>query len=168
MNGRPRDHEFARSRHSTRPPHFGAVGKQRLNIVDNMESNALRGLRVVLFDVGPQRGKVGNRLRRPDRCHRRFGAGFSLALPQEDTQSLTSSCGKPSPRSSDPIACLMPATCHSLRSRYSLIASAARKERLRPVFLANRSNRLFAPALTLTVNVVDGMSRSFGSRLWTL
>ena len=42
----------------------------------------------------------------------------------------------------------MPATCHSLISRYSLITSAARKERLRPVLLASLSNRFLAAEAT--------------------
>src|ERR1700730_6505267 len=51
----------------------------------------------------------------------------------------------------------MPATCHSLTSRYSLIASAARNERLRPVFLAHLSSRFLALASTRTVKVVERM-----------
>ena len=75
----------------------------------------------------------------------------------EATQSLTESCGIPSPRSSEAIARLMPATCHSLISRYSVIASAARNERVRPVLLANRSSRFFTPVPMRTVNVVESM-----------
>src|ERR1700694_5292320 len=41
------------------------------------------------------------------------------------------------PRSSEAMAPRMPATCHSLMSRYSSMASAARKARLRPVLLAS-------------------------------
>src|ERR1700730_1295384 len=51
----------------------------------------------------------------------------------------------------------MPATCHSLTSRYSLIASAAKNERLRPVLLANLSSRLLSAEPTRTVKVVDLM-----------
>src|ERR671936_2257407 len=120
-----------------------------------MERNTLRCCGIVLLDVGPQRREVSNRLRRPDRRHDFLGAGFSFALPQEATQSLTWSCGIPSPRSSEAMARLIPVTCHSLASRYSLIASAARKERLRPVLLANRSSRFFTPVSTRTVKVVD-------------
>ncbi len=105
----------------------------------------LRGCQIVLLDMGPQRDEVGNRLRRPDWCHERLGTGFSFALPHEATQSLTRCCGTPSPRSSEAMARLMPLTCHSLTSRYSWIASAARKERLRPVLFANRSSRFFTP-----------------------
>src|SRR6266566_2035248 len=120
-----------------------------------MERDSLRGCRIVLLEIGPQRREVGNRFRRPNWSHELLGAGFSFAVPQEATQSLTESCGIPSPRSSEAIACLMPATCHSLISRYSLIASAARKERVRPVLFANRSSRFFTPVSTRTVNVVD-------------
>src|SRR5262249_45554838 len=108
-------------------------------------------------DVSPQRREIGNRLRRPDRVHELLGAGFSFALPQEATQSLTWSCGIPLPRSSDAIARLIPATCHSLISRYSLMASAASKERPAPVLLANRSSRFFTLVSTRTVKVVDLM-----------
>jgi hypothetical protein len=68
---------------------FGAIGKQRLNIADDMERNTLRGCRIVLRDISPQRRQVGNRLWRSDRVHELLGAGFSFALPQEATQSLT-------------------------------------------------------------------------------
>jgi hypothetical protein len=87
-----------------------------------------------------------------------WGAGFSLALPQEATQSLTELCGIPWPRSSEAIARLMPAICDSLTSRYVLMASATRIERLRPVLLANRSSRFFTPVSTRTVSVVDFMT----------
>src|SRR5262245_45979008 len=52
----------------------------------------------------------------------------------------------------------MPATCHSFASRYALIASAARKDRLRPVLLANFSNRFLTAASIRTVKVVEDMS----------
>ena len=58
--GCPRDHEFACPGNSTRPPHIGALGKQHLNIADNMKRNTLRCRRIVLLDVGPQRCEVGN------------------------------------------------------------------------------------------------------------
>jgi hypothetical protein len=62
---RPRDHEFACSRNSTRPPHFGAIGKQRFHIMDDMQRDTLRRYRIVLLDIGTQRDQVGNGLRRP-------------------------------------------------------------------------------------------------------
>src|SRR6266536_3308878 len=123
---RPRDHEFACSGNSTGSPHFGTIGQQGFNVVEDVESNTLRGCRIVLLDMGSQRDEVGNRLRRPNWHHERLGIGFSFALPQEVTQSLTRRCGTPSPRSSDAMARLMPPTCHSLNSRYSWIAAAAR------------------------------------------
>ena len=55
------------------------------------------------------------------------------------------------------IARLMPAICHSLTSTYSAMASAARKERLRPVLLASFSSRFLTAASTRTVNVADDM-----------
>src|SRR5262249_17933417 len=154
---RPRDDKFARSRNSTGSPHFGTVGQQGFNAVEDMERNTLGGCRIILLDMSPQRREVGNRLRRPDWRHERLGTGFSFALPQDATQSLTTCCGTPSPRSSEAIARRMPPTCHSLTSRYSWMASAARKERLRPVLLANRSSRFLTPVSTLTVNVVERM-----------
>src|SRR5579862_2610803 len=122
-----------------------------------MERNTLCRCRIVLRDVSPQCHEVGYRLWRPDWVHELLGTGFSVLLPQEATQSLTWSCGIPSPRSSEAMARLIPATCHSLISRYSLMASAARKERLRPVLLANRSSRFLTPVSMRTVKVVDFM-----------
>jgi hypothetical protein len=43
-----------------------------------------------------------------------------------DLRSITRSCGMPLPRSSEAMAPMMPATCHSLMSRYSSMAVAAR------------------------------------------
>src|SRR3989344_1351430 len=48
---------------------------------------------------------------------------------------------------------LVPPPCHSLMSRYSLIACAARNARLRPVFLARSSSRFLAERSTRTENV---------------
>ena len=154
---RPRDHEFACSRNSTGSAHFGTIGQQGFKVVEDVERNTLRRCRIVLLGIGQQRDEVGNRLRRPDWRHERLGTGFSFALPQEAT-ILDYLLRNPSPRSSEAIARLMPLTCHSLTSRYSWIASAARKERLRPVLLANRSSRFFTPVSTLTVNVVERMT----------
>lgn len=56
------------------------------------------------------------------------------------------------------MACLTPATCHSLTSRYSLSASAARNDRLRPVLLASFSSRLLTSVSTRTVNVVEDIA----------
>src|SRR5436309_2762505 len=57
------------------------------------------------------------------------------------------------------MACLTPATCHSLTSRYSLSASAARNDRLRPVLLASFSSRLLTSVSTRTVNVVEDIAK---------
>src|SRR5438128_7385124 len=62
----------------------------------------------------------------------------------------------------------MPATCHSLTSRYSWIASAARKERLRPVLLASRSSRFLAAASTRTVKVAERMNSILSACLCTM
>ena len=51
-----------------------------------------------------------------------------------------------------------PATCHSFTSRYSLSASAARNDRLRPVLFASFSNRFLTSVSTRTVNVVEDMA----------
>src|SRR5664280_1695800 len=52
----------------------------------------------------------------------------------------------------------MPATCHSFKSRYSLIASAARNDRLRPVHLASFSSRFLMTGSIRTLTVVEDMS----------
>src|SRR5438105_14172289 len=125
--------------------------------MDDVKRDALCRCGIVLFDVGAECDEIADCLRRPGRGHERLGIGCSRSLPQDAIQSLTCWCGTPSPRSSEAIACLMPETCHSLSSRYSLIASAARKERLRPVFLASLSRRFLATGLTRTVKVVERM-----------
>ena len=93
----PRDYQFACSRDPARPPHLRTVGKQCLDIVQNMQHDALRRCGIVLFNIGTERDEVSNSLWRPDWRHERFGTGFSSALPQEATQSLTELCGIPSP-----------------------------------------------------------------------
>src|SRR6266568_3277793 len=137
-------------------PFRGSAGAT-FNTLGDTTRDPSRGRGVVLLDIGAQRSEVGGRLGRPDRNHERLGIGRSFSLPQESIQSLTCSCGIPAPSSSDFIACLMPATCHSLTSRYSLIASAARTDRLRPVLLANRSRRLLAAGSIRTVHTVERM-----------
>src|SRR5205085_11168722 len=89
-----------------------------------------------------------------------FGAERSGLPLQELTQLLTCSCETPPPRSSEPIAFLTPATCHSLTSRYSRSASAARKDRLRPVLFASFSRRFFTSVSTRSVNVVEAIVSS--------
>src|SRR5580704_19682636 len=96
-----------------------------------------------------------------------LGAVRSRLRPQELAQSLTSWCGTPSPRSSDAMARLTPATRHSFTSRYALSASAARNERLRPVLLASFSRRFLICRSTRTVKVVDGMVSILGVRMCT-
>src|SRR3989338_5640142 len=81
------------------------------------------------------------------------GRGSSFLVPHEATHFLTSSCWMPIPASSERMAFLIPTTCHSLMSRYSLIACAARNARLRPVFLARSSSRFLAERSTRTENV---------------
>ena len=61
------------------------------------------------------------------------------------------------------MASLVPATCASFTSRYSLMASAARKELLRPAILASFSSRCLVAALTLT-----GICRKFRVRAITM
>src|SRR5271156_351793 len=136
--------------------------------MNDMKRHALGGHRIVLFDIDTKRGEVIDCLWRPDGDHQRLGIGRSPRLPQDVTQSLTCSCETPSPRSREAIACLMPATCHSLTSRYSLIASAARKDRLRPVLLASLSRRFLAAASTRTVKVAERMISIPGDRLCTI
>jgi hypothetical protein len=124
-----------------------------------MECDTLCSGWIIPLDVGPQGHEIVDCLG-PYGRHDRVSVGVSSLLPQEATQSLTTAFDTPSPRSREAIARLMPATCHSLTFRYSLIASAARKERLRPVLLANRSNRFLTAESILTVNVVEGMAVS--------
>src|SRR3989338_5133992 len=81
------------------------------------------------------------------------GRGSSFLVPHEATHFLTSSCWMPIPASSERMAFLIPTTCHSLMSRYSLIACAARNARLRPVFLASSSSRFLVERSTRTENV---------------
>src|SRR5665811_1709346 len=105
------------------------------------------------------RSQVFDCLRRPEDIHiaERLGAGRSFLLPQELTHSLTRSCATPSPRSSEPTAFAIPATCHSFKSRYSFIASVARNDRLRPVLLANFSSRFLLAGSMRTLTVVEDM-----------
>src|SRR6188474_3454657 len=67
-----------------------------------------------------------------------------------------------SPLSIEAMAFLTPATCHSLTSRYSLSASAARNDRLRPVLFASFSSRFLTSVSTRTVNVVDDIADRSG------
>ena len=100
-----------------------------------------------------------SRFRRPNDVHVavRLGAGRSRLPPQDLTHAWICSCGTPCPRSSESIAFLTPATCHSFTSRYSLSASAARNDRLRPVLFASFSSRFLTSLSTRTVNVVEEM-----------
>ena len=82
-----------------------------------MEGDALCGGRIVLGDMGAQGDEVMDGFRRPQERHTLLGAGRSLRVSQEATQSLTRSCAMPLPRSSDESTVVMPATCHSLVSR---------------------------------------------------
>src|SRR5271166_315791 len=129
------------------------------NVVNDAQHDPSRTSWALLCDIGSQRDQVLNRFRRPDDFHLadRLGTGCSCLRSQEFTQSLTSLCETPSPRSSETMARLTPATCHSFASRYSLSASAARKERVRPVLLASFSSRFLTPGSTRTVKVVEGI-----------
>ena len=53
-----RDHEFTCARNSTGSSHFGAVGKQCLNVLNDVKRNPLRGRRIVLFNIGTERGEI--------------------------------------------------------------------------------------------------------------
>src|SRR6202051_5134731 len=131
-----------------------------LDVLYDVQHDPPGGSRIVLRNVGTQRSQVFDRFRRPNDVHfaDRFGAGRSPLPPQELPHALTCSFGTPSPRSSEPIAFRTPATCHSLTSRYSLSASAARNDRLRPVLFASFSRRLFTSVSTRRVNVVEDMA----------
>src|SRR5260221_7519916 len=114
-----RDDEFAGARYAARPPHFPMFRQELFDGMDDVQSDTPRGGRVVFGDVGAKRNKVSDRLGRPDWGHarERLGTGRSFLVPHEAIQSLTSWCAILSPRSSDAIACLTPATCHSLTVR---------------------------------------------------
>jgi hypothetical protein len=56
----------------------------------------------------------------------------------------------------------MPATCYSLTARYSLIASAARDERLRPVLFASFPSRFFTRLSSRTVSGVERTAFPYG------
>ena len=123
----------------------------------------------VFRNTGTQGSQVFDRFRRPNDVHfaDRLGAGRSRLPPQELTHALTCSWGRLFPRSSVPMAFRTPATCHSLTSRYSLSASAARNDRLRPVLFASFSSRFLTSVPTRTVKVVDGMADRSGDGLCT-
>jgi hypothetical protein len=42
---------------------LGIVRKKSLDVPDDVKRHTLRGRRIVLLDIGAQRGQVGNRLR---------------------------------------------------------------------------------------------------------
>jgi hypothetical protein len=125
---------------------------------------------ILLSDVGSQRNQVLQNLWRPDDVHvvDRFGTGRSRLRFQELIQLLTSLCETPSPRSNEAMARSMPATRHSFESRYSLRASAARNDRVRPVLFASFSTRFLTSGSTRTVKVIDGTVSSFRDRLCTM
>src|SRR6267154_945013 len=158
--GRSGYDKLARPRDAPRSSHFRALRQQGLHAMQNTIDDPSRCRAILGLNVAPQRREIGKRRLGPDRRHFVLvvlGIGSSLALPHDSTQALSWSCGISSPRSAASIACLIPATCHSLTSRYSLIASAARNERLRPVLLASFSRRFLALLSTRTVNVAEVM-----------
>jgi hypothetical protein len=55
---RSRDHELACSRNAAGSPHFRVIGQQCFNALNNVQRNTSRGCRIVLLDVGTQRGKI--------------------------------------------------------------------------------------------------------------
>src|SRR5437868_10700121 len=143
------------------------------NIVKDAQNDPPRAGWTLLRDIGSERNQILNCLRRPEDVHLadRLGAGCSCLRSQELTQPLTSLCETPSPRSSEVMARLTPPTCHSFTSRYSLSASAARKDRVRPLLLASFSSRFLTSDSTRTVKVVEGIVPSLVFaciRLYTL
>lgn len=62
---RSRDHEFSRTRHASWSAHFGVVGQERFNVVDDVKGDALRGGRVILLNIGTKRSEVLDRFGRP-------------------------------------------------------------------------------------------------------
>src|SRR6266446_3056137 len=158
--GCPRDDKFARARHTSGAADPRIVGEQLLDALYDVLHGPAGGSRIVFRNIGTQRNQVFDSLRRPSDLHfaDRLGAGRSRLPLQELTHALTCSCGMLSPRSSEAMAFLTPATCHSLTSRYSFSASAARNDRLRPVLLASFSSRLLTSVSTRTVKVVEDIA----------
>jgi hypothetical protein len=138
--GRFGDDEFARARHASRVTELRIVCKQLFDAMDDMQGNALGCGWIIHGDVGPQGSQVVDCFGRPRERHTPLGDWRSLRDSHEVTHSLTRWWGMPLPRSSEAMAPRMPATCHSLMSRYSSMAAAARKVRLRPVLLASCCN----------------------------
>ena len=124
------------------------------SMVCDVKRDRSRGGRIVLLNVGSKRIQVFDCLGRPQDIHvaERLGARRSFLPFQELTHSLTWSCEAPltaiERRRGFPNA-------HSFKSRYSLIASAARKNRLRPVLLASFSSRFLTTGSMRMLTVVD-------------
>src|SRR6516165_8697397 len=119
--------------------------QQLFDAMEDVQSNAFCRRRVIHQDLRAKRNKIVDGFERPCELHAALGVRRSLRVSHEATHSLMRSCGTPLPRSRDAMAPMMPATCHSLMSRYCSMASAARKARLRPVLLASFCNRAFVP-----------------------
>src|SRR5271154_4608836 len=108
--------------------------------MQNVQGDAFGCHGVVHRNLRAQRIEIVDCFGRPGELHAAFGVWRSLRVSHEATHSLTCSCGTPLPRSREAMAPTMPTTCHSLMSRYSSMASAARKARLRPVLFASLCN----------------------------
>jgi hypothetical protein len=117
-------------------------------------------------DMSAQGEKIVNGFRRPVERHTPRGDRRSFGVSQEETHSLTRACAMPLPRSSEASARAMPEICHSLVSRYAEIASDARNERERPVFLASFSRRLLVERPTRTENVVVFICIQYSREPW--
>src|ERR1700728_2061570 len=117
--GHLRDDKFAGAGHAARTTHVWVVRQQAFDSVQDVQHGPPRSGGTFFRDVGSQRHQVLGRLRRPNDVHFVQGLGTrrSRLRPQELTQPLTSWCGTPSPRSSEAMARLTPATCHSFTSR---------------------------------------------------
>src|SRR4029077_7263517 len=89
--GRFRYHQFACPGDATRRTELRIFRQRVLNAVEDMESDALCGGRIVLGDMGAQGDEVMDGFRRPQERHTLLGAGRSLRVSQEATQSLTRS-----------------------------------------------------------------------------
>jgi hypothetical protein len=60
---RRRVHKFARPSDTAGSPHFRISGKQGLHAMDDATDDALRGRRIVSFDLGAQRREIIDCLR---------------------------------------------------------------------------------------------------------
>jgi hypothetical protein len=100
-------------------PSAWILRKKVVAAIENVQRDALGGCRIILGDVRAQGEKIVNGFGGTMGASYPFGDGRSLRPSHEATRALTRSCRTPLPRSSDTMAPLMLATCHSFTSKYA-------------------------------------------------